>query len=259
MYEAIRYEERGRVAVITLNRPDRLNAITPQMLTELRDAFGRVQQSDAVRAVILTGEGRAFCAGQDLRLVEERPDTDYRGLVESGYNPLVEAITSLEKPVVAVVNGVAAGAGASLALACDLRLASDRASFVQAFVHIGLVPDSGATWFLPRMVGLTKAMELALLGEPVSAEEALRIGLVNRVVPHDELAAHAEQLAERLAALPARAIAYTKRALYQGMHASLRDQLALEAELQQLAGQTEDHREGLRAFLEKRKPVFRGR
>ncbi|MCL6599913.1 MAG: enoyl-CoA hydratase/isomerase family protein [Alicyclobacillus macrosporangiidus] len=259
MYETIRFEERGSVGVIALNRPDRLNAITPQMLEELRDAFGRVQQRDEVRAVILTGEGRAFCAGQDLRLVEEHPNADYRGLVESGYNPLVEAITSLEKPVVAVVNGVAAGAGASLALACDLRLASDRASFVQAFVHIGLVPDSGATWFLPRLVGLTKALELAMLGETVSAEEALRIGLVYRVVPHDELAAQAEQLAERLAALPTRAIGYTKRALYQAMHASLRDQLTLEAELQQLAGQTEDHREGVRAFLEKRKPVFHGR
>ncbi|MCL6517672.1 enoyl-CoA hydratase-related protein [Alicyclobacillus sp.] len=263
MFETIRYEVDGAIAWITLHRPERLNAITPQMLAELRDAFADVRRDDRVRVAVLTGEGRGFCAGQDLRMVDsgagEASTIDYRKTVENGYNPLIEAMTSLEKPVIAMVNGVAAGAGASLALACDLRVASDQASFVQAFVHIGLIPDSGATWFLPRLVGLAKAMELTFLGETVSAEEAWRIGLVNRVVPHEQLREEVGRLAERLATLPTTAIGLTKRALYDGLHASLHDSLQREAILQQLAGQTEDHREGVQAFREKRRPVFRGR
>ncbi|GAB6932740.1 enoyl-CoA hydratase-related protein [Calditerricola satsumensis] len=259
MYETIRVEQREGVAVVTLSRPDKLNAVTPQMHKELLDAFKRIARDDAVRAAVLTGEGRAFCAGQDLETVTQNPDLDYGELLRSGYNPIIEALTSLEKPVVAAVNGVAAGAGVSLALACDLKLASDKASFVQAFVHIGLVPDSGSTWFLPRLVGLTKAMELALLGDKVSAEEAARIGLINRVVPHDALMPEALTLAERLAQMPTRAIALTKRAFYKGLTVPLSEQLAYEAHLQAIAGKTEDHREGVRAFFEKRKPVFRGR
>lgn len=259
MYETIRVEQRDGVAVVALNRPDKLNAVTPQMHKELLDAFKRIARDDAVRAAVLTGEGRAFCAGQDLETVTQNPDLDYGELLRNGYNPIIEALTSLEKPVVAAVNGVAAGAGVSLALACDLKLASDKASFVQAFVHIGLVPDSGSTWFLPRLVGLTKAMELALLGDKVSAEEAARIGLINRVVPHDALMPEAIALAERLAQMPTRAIALTKRAFYKGLTVPLSEQLAYEAHLQAIAGKTEDHREGVRAFFEKRKPVFRGR
>lgn len=259
MYETIRVEQREGVAVVTLNRPDKLNAVTPQMHRELLDAFKRIARDDAVRAAVLTGEGQAFCAGQDLETVTQNPDLDYGELLRNGYNPIIEALTSLEKPVVAAVNGVAAGAGVSLALACDLKLASDKASFVQAFVHIGLVPDSGSTWFLPRLVGLTKAMELALLGDKVSAEEAARIGLINRVVPHDALMPEAIALAERLAQMPTRAIALTKRAFYKGLTVPLSEQLAYEAHLQAIAGKTEDHREGVRAFFEKRKPVFRGR
>ena len=259
MYETIRVEQREGVAVVTLSRPDKLNAVTPQMHRELLDAFKRIARDDAVRAAVLTGEGRAFCAGQDLETVTQNPDLDYGDLLRNGYNPIIEALTSLEKPVVAAVNGVAAGAGVSLALACDLKLASDKASFVQAFVHIGLVPDSGSTWFLPRLVGLTKAMELALLGDKVSAEEAARIGLINRVVPHDALMPEALTLAERLAQMPTRAIALTKRAFYKGLTVPLSEQLAYEAHLQAIAGKTEDHREGVRAFFEKRKPVFRGR
>jgi 2-(1,2-epoxy-1,2-dihydrophenyl)acetyl-CoA isomerase len=258
VYETIRYEQNGAVVVLSLNRPDKLNALTADMLRELRDAFQQAGQDETVRAVVLTGSGRGFCAGQDLAMGGD-PNRDYGDIIRSTYNPLIETMTRLEKPIVCAVNGVAAGAGVSLALACDLRVAADTAWFVQAFVNIGLIPDSGGTWFLPRLVGLTRAMELALLGERVSAEDAARIGLVNRVVPADQLETETMRLAERLAQLPTRAIGLIKRAHYEGLNLSLSDALELEAQLQAEAGRTEDHKEGIRAFLEKRPPQFRGR
>jgi 2-(1,2-epoxy-1,2-dihydrophenyl)acetyl-CoA isomerase len=258
MDETIRYEQRGAVAVLTLNRPDKLNALTADMLRALRGAIERAGADESVRAVVLTGAGRGFCAGQDLAM-GGGPSADYGEIIRATYNPLVKAMTSLEKPIVCAVNGVAAGAGVSLALACDLRIAADTAWFVQAFVNIGLIPDSGGTWFLPRLVGLAKAMELSMLGERVTAEEAHRIGLVNRVVPADQLEAETMRVAERLAQLPTRAIGLIKRAHYEGLNLPLAEALELEARLQAEAGRTEDHREGVQAFLEKRAPQFRGR
>jgi 2-(1,2-epoxy-1,2-dihydrophenyl)acetyl-CoA isomerase len=212
-----------------------------------------------VRAVILTGAGRAFCAGQDLR---ERLEPDAAPLADEirlRYNPLVRAMRALDKPIVGAINGVAAGAGASLAFACDIRIAAEGASFLLAFARVGLIPDTGATWLLPRLVGGAKAAELALAGEPLTARDAARIGLVARVVPADALAAEARSLAVRLAASAPRAVALTKRALEQSWSATFDEQLETEADLQGEAGATADHAEGITAFLERRPPRFTGR
>jgi 2-(1,2-epoxy-1,2-dihydrophenyl)acetyl-CoA isomerase len=246
------------VATLTLNRPDALNALTVPMKGELVAALRRVEREAAVRAVILTGAGRAFCAGQDLR-ERLQPDAAPLGVeVRERYNPIIRAMRALPKPIVGAVNGVAAGAGASLAMACDLRIASDAASFALAFGRVGLVPDSGATWFLPRLVGSSRAAEIALLGDPVTAPDALRLGLVGRVVPADELATEARSIAARLAAGAPKAIALTKRALDASWFEDLDAALEYEAHLQEIAGRTKDHAEGLAAFMEKRSPRFTG-
>ena len=246
------------VATITLNRPDALNALTVPMKQALLAAFRRVERERAVRAVILTGAGRAFCSGQDLRERLE-PEAAPLGVeVRERYNPIVRAMRGLPKPIVAAINGVAAGAGASLAMACDIRIASDEASFALAFGRVGLVPDSGATWFLPRLVGATRAAELALLNDPVSAADAVRLGLIGRVVPAAELAAEARAVAARLAAGAPRAIALTKRALDAAWTHDLDAALEYEAHLQDLAGRTKDHAEGMAAFMAKRPPRFTG-
>jgi 2-(1,2-epoxy-1,2-dihydrophenyl)acetyl-CoA isomerase len=246
------------VAILTLNRPDALNALTVAMKRELVAAFRRVERDATVRAVILTGAGRAFCAGQDLR-ERLQPDAAPLGVeVRERYNPIIHAMRGLPKPIVGAINGVAAGAGASLALACDLRIASEAASFALAFGRVGLVPDSGATWFLPRLVGSARAAEIALLGDPVSAADALRIGLVGHVAPADQLAAEAMAMASRLAAGAPRALALTKRALNAAWDRDLDAALEAEAYLQDIAGRTKDHAEGLAAFMEKRPPHFTG-
>jgi 2-(1,2-epoxy-1,2-dihydrophenyl)acetyl-CoA isomerase len=254
----LRIEVDGAVATVTLDRPDALNALTVPLKEELRAAFDGFGADANVRAVVLTGKGRAFCAGQDLR---ERLQPDALPLadeIRARYNPLVRAMRSLPKPIVAAVNGVAAGAGAALAFACDVRLAAESASFVLAFGRVGLIPDSGATWLLPRLIGGSKAMELALLDEPLSAVEAERFGLVARVVPADELFAEAQALATRLADGAPRAIALTKQALERSWEAGFDDQLETEADLQGRAGATADHAEGIAAFLERRPPRFTG-
>lgn len=246
------------VATITLNRPEALNALTVAMKVELLAAFQELEREPAARAVILTGAGRAFCAGQDLRERLE-PDAAPLGVeVRERYNPIVRAMRALPKPIVGAINGVAAGAGASLALACDLRIASEAASFALAFGRVGLVPDSGATWFLPRLVGTARAAELALLNDPVAAAEALRLGLVSRVTAPEQLFAEARVIAGRLAAGAPRAIALTKRALDAAWDSNLDAALELEAELQDQAGRTNDHAEGIAAFMEKRAPRFTG-
>jgi 2-(1,2-epoxy-1,2-dihydrophenyl)acetyl-CoA isomerase len=246
------------VATITLNRPDALNALTIPMKLELLAALRTVERDRTARAVILTGAGRAFCAGQDLR-ERQAPDAPPLGIeLRERYNPIVRAMRALPKPIVGAINGVAAGAGASLAFACDLRIAAEDASFALAFGRVGLVPDSGATWFLPRLVGAARAAEIALLGDPVPAADALRIGLVSRVVPNDVLATAAHEIGARLAAGAPRALALTKRALTAAWDRSLDDALDYEAQLQDLAGRTADHREGMAAFLEKRAPRFTG-
>jgi 2-(1,2-epoxy-1,2-dihydrophenyl)acetyl-CoA isomerase len=261
-YQTILYEQEGAVLTITLNRPDKLNSATDQLLTELADAFKQAGRDAAVRAVILTGAGRGFCAGQDLSSVQERREAE--GEVQFGehlrhsWNVVIQRMRDLPKPVVCAVNGVAAGAGMSLVLASDLRLASEQASFIQAFINIGLIPDSGSTWTLPRLVGPTRALEMMLTGRKVSAEEALDWGMLNRVVPPDDLMAEARALAEQLAAAPTKAIGYIKRAVDRAADSTLPEALELEADLQTLAGRTADHQEGVAAFLEKRKPVYHG-
>jgi 2-(1,2-epoxy-1,2-dihydrophenyl)acetyl-CoA isomerase len=254
----VRVEVADGIATITLARPQALNALTVPMKLELRAAIEAVSEDPGVRAIVLTGEGRAFCAGQDLK---ERLEPDAAPLGEElreRYNPIVLAMRTSWKPIVGAVNGVAAGAGFSLALACDLRIAADTASFVLAFGRIGLVPDSGATWFLPRLVGAAKAAEIALLDEPIPAAEALRLGLVSTVVPAAELAVEARAMARRLATLAPYAVAATKEALEEGQGTGLRAALDLEAALQDQAGGMHDHAEGIAAFMEKRRPEFTG-
>jgi 2-(1,2-epoxy-1,2-dihydrophenyl)acetyl-CoA isomerase len=255
----VEHDDTAGVATVTLNRPDALNSLTVPMKVALLEAFRAIAARPATRAVILTGAGRAFCAGQDLR-ERLQPDAAPLGVeVRERYNPIVRAMRGIDQPIVAAINGVAAGAGASLAMAADIRIAADTASLALAFGRVGLVPDSGATWFLPRLVGATRAAELALLNEPVTAADALRLGLVGRVVPGDQLAAEARAIAERLAAGAPRAIALTKRALGAAWEIDLEAALEAEAEAQDEAGRTEDHAEGMAAFLEKRPPRFTGK
>jgi 2-(1,2-epoxy-1,2-dihydrophenyl)acetyl-CoA isomerase len=258
MPDGLRVEVDGAVALLTLDRPDALNALTVPLKVALLTALDRIAADRAVRAVVLTGAGRAFCAGQDLA---ERAQPDAAPLdaeLRERYNPIVRALRSMGQPVIAAVNGVAAGAGASLAFACDLRIAAADARFVLAFGRIGLVPDSGATWFLPRLVGSARAAELALVGDPVSADEALRVGLVHRVVPGESLMAEARALADRLAASAPAALAMTKAALERSWSLDLDAALDEEARIQGIAGASADHAEGLAAFREKRPPRFTG-
>ncbi len=254
----VEVDEASGVGMVTLNRPDALNALTVPMKVELLAAFQSLAGEDRVRALVLTGAGRAFCAGQDLRERLE-PDAAPLGVeVRERYNPIILAMRALPKPIVGAINGVAAGAGASLAMACDIRIASEAASFALAFGRVGLVPDSGATWFLPRLVGSTRAAELALLGDPVSAGDSVRLGLVGRVVAAEQLATEASSVAARLAAGAPRAIALTKQALNASWERDLGTALEAEADLQDTAGRTRDHAEGLAAFMEKRPARFTG-
>lgn len=259
MTDGLRVEVEGAVATLTLDRPEALNALTVPVKVALRDALESIAVDRDVRAVILTGAGRAFCAGQDLAERDEPDAAPLEVEVRERYNPIIRALRSMGQPVIAAVNGVAAGAGASLAFACDLRIASEEARFVLAFGRIGLVPDSGATWFLPRLVGPAKAAELALVGDPVDAAEALRLGLVSKVVPGDQLMSETRALAERLAAGAPLALGLTKGALQRSMTIDLDEALEGEAKLQGIAGASADHAEGLAAFREKRPPRFSGR
>jgi 2-(1,2-epoxy-1,2-dihydrophenyl)acetyl-CoA isomerase len=258
MTEGLRVEVDGPIATLTLDRPEALNALTVPVKVALREVLESIAEDRAIRAVILTGAGRAFCAGQDLA-ERERPDAAPLEVeVRERYNPIIRALRSMGQPVIAAVNGVAAGAGASLALACDLRIAAEGARFMLAFGRIGLVPDSGASWFLPRLLGSAKAAELALLNDPVDAADALRLGLVSKVVPAEELMTEARAMAQRLAAGAPLAIALTKQALERSLSIDLDEALDGEAKLQGIAGASADHAEGLAAFREKRPPRFEG-
>jgi enoyl-CoA hydratase/carnithine racemase len=258
--ESVLYDLVDGVATITLDRPDAMNSLTVETKTALREALERARDDAAVRAVVLTGSGRAFCAGQDLRehAANLEAGRGLAGTVENHYNPMVLALTEMPKPVIAAVNGVAAGAGLSLALACDLRIASEKASFTTAFTKIGLAPDSGMSWTLQRVVGRAKAAELLLLAEPVRAAEALELGLVNRVVPAGDLDAAARELAARLAAGPTAAFGAVKTALEHASATDLASALAKEAELQAACAATADHAAATQAFLRKEQPVFKG-
>ena len=246
------------VLTLTLNRPEKLNPLTEGLLDELFAGLVQARDDDGIRAVVLTGAGRGFSAGADLRVSLGNPNRDVRRTLQNHYAPVITLMREIEKPVVAAVNGVAAGAGMSLALAADMRIACESASFIQAFVRIGLVPDAGATFFLPRLIGMAQAMELAMLGETVSSADALRLGMVNRVVPDAELPAAAAELAGRLARGP-RSLGLIKRALHLSMTSDLASQLRHEEDLQGLAIASEDSREGVRAFMEKRPTQFTGR
>jgi 2-(1,2-epoxy-1,2-dihydrophenyl)acetyl-CoA isomerase len=266
-YETLLYEVDQGVATMTLNRPAVLNAISAQMIEELHAVLHTVRDEASVRAVVLTGAGRGFCSGADLKArqrvkpSEAPPDASKAGAerLRRTLNPLILAIRGIEKPFIAAVNGVAAGAGCNLALACDIVLASDEARFGNVFTRIGLIPDCGGHFFLPRLIGFHKAAELMFTGDIISAPEAERLGLINRVVPHAELVKQTRELAERLARGPTRAIGLCKRTLNVGITAELSEVLEAEAEGQGLASQTEDHWEGVQAFLEKRPARFLGK
>jgi 2-(1,2-epoxy-1,2-dihydrophenyl)acetyl-CoA isomerase len=245
------------VLTLTLNRPDVLNAITPPLLDALTESLRAAAAGSTVRAVVITGAGRGFCSGQDLRAAAGDGGMDVGAILRDHYAPAIRAIRSMDQPVIAAVNGVAAGAGFSLALACDLRVAAESATFVQAFVRIGLIPDLASTYFLPRLIGPARAAELTMFGETVDSGRALQLGVVNRVVPDAELAAVAAELASRLAKGP-RSIGLTKRALNAALENDLEAQLALEERLQTEAVATADFVEGLSAFLEKRPATFTG-
>ena len=252
----------GAATWITLDRPDALNALDGPTKEALVAALGEAAEDETVRAVALTGSGRAFCVGQDVRELEqgyrEGRAPDLAAALERHYSPICRLLAGMPKPTVAVVNGVAAGAGVSLALACDLRLASSAARWRLAFAGIGLVPDAGSTWHLPRLVGLSRAMEMALLGDWVDADQALRFGLVNRVWPAEELQGQAEAAVAALAAGPTLALGRAKALLRDHLQVGLAEALAGEAEAQVASGQTKDHLEGVTAFLEKRHPNFQG-
>lgn len=260
--EYILYEQRGAVAWITLHRPDVYNSFNAPMILALQQRLDEAAEDPAIRAVVITGEGKAFCAGQDLAevLEAEKQGTkpDFRRVVDEHYTPVVLKIRAMPKPVIAAVNGVAAGAGANLALACDLVVATESASFIQAFSKIGLVPDTGGTYFLPRLVGHQRALALMLLGDKVPASEAKTMGMIYECYADSEFSAQTEALAMRLAAMPTVGLAFTKQLLHQSAGNSLEEQLNQEGIYQQRAGNTRDYAEGVSAFLEKRPPHFTG-
>lgn len=257
--ETLLYQNNDGVLTITLNRPDSFNAFNEQMTTDLQSALKEAEKDDAVRAIILTGAGRAFSSGQDLKDAPA-PGTR-RSLADSlqrRYNPIIRRLTTMPKPIIGAINGAAAGAGCSVALACDLRLAAEGSYLLQAFVRIGLVPDSGSSWFLARQVGYSRAFEIASLGEKILADQALTLGLVNRVVPAESLIEEATKLAALYAAGPTKAYGYLKKMLYRASHTSLDEALDYEVFMQEAAGRTNDYNEGVAAFVEKRPAVFKG-
>ena len=254
--DPILVETKGAYAIVTLNRPDRLNSFNAEMHRALAAALAKLGEDESCRAVMITGAGRGFCAGQDLEALGKDGVGD---VLEEFYNPLVRRIRAMPKPVVAAVNGVAAGAGANIALACDIVLAGRSAKFIQAFAKIALVPDSGGTWFLPRLVGDVRARALALTGEPVGAEQAAAWGLIWKALDDETLRPEAEKLTAHLATMPTAALALIKRALDSAATNSLDAQLDLERARQREAGALPDFKEGVRAFVEKRPPVFTGR
>lgn len=256
-YTKILYTIADGVATITLNRPDKLNSFDREMALETIDALGKANGDRSVRAVVLTGAGRAFCAGQDLAEAIA-PGTDLEQIISEQYNPIVRKLRDLPKPVICAVNGVAAGAGANIAFACDLTLAAESANFIQSFINIGLIPDSGGTFTLPRLVGRQQAFGQMILAPKVSAKEAETRGMIWKAVADTELMNEVHALALKLALMPTKAIALTKEALNRSELNTIHDQLDVENELQSFAGRSHDYNEGVNAFLEKRKPLYKG-
>lgn len=255
---SILVEIKENVGVIRLNRPNVFNSFNREMALAFHAALDECEENEAVRAIYITGEGKAFCAGQDLQEVTDPNGPELTAIVREHYNPIIERIRGIEKPVVGAVNGVAAGAGANIALACDICVAVETASFIQAFSKIGLVPDSGGTFFLPRLIGFQKATALMMLGDKVEAEEAEKLGMIYTYFSVDEFEQASFDLAVKLAKMPTKGLGLTKRALNLSMISDLTTQLKTEEELQTVAGNTYDYKEGVAAFLEKRKPTFKG-
>lgn len=257
-YKFLDYVADGKVTRLTLNRPEVYNALNDGLTYELQDALKRIQEDVECRVVVMTGAGNAFSSGQDLKGIS--PDTafSFKAAIERRYNPIIRLMRSLPKPIICRLNGIAAGAGCSLALACDLVVAAEGAALAQAFVNIGLVPDSGSAFFLPRLTGLTRAFELATTGRKVSATEALALGLVNKVVPADKLDDAVGEYVRYYVSAPTKAVGLIKQMLYKSGTSTLEEMLTYEAYCQEIAGQTADHAEGVKAFLEKRKAAFRG-
>lgn len=255
---SILYTQEGGIATITLNRPSVFNSFNQEMIKALQHHLDVAAQDVSVRAVVLTGTGKAFCAGQDLGEVLEEKEIDFSKIVQENYNPLVLKIRNMDKPVVAAVNGVAAGAGANLALACDIVVAKESTNFIQAFSKIGLIPDCGGTYFLPRLIGLQKATALMMLADKVSAAQAKEIGMIYEFFADDIFDAEVAKIADKLANLPTKGLAYTKKLLNQTFNNSIEEQLIQEGLFQAKSGNTSDYQEGVDAFIEKRNPVFKG-
>lgn len=252
-------EIKNGVATITLNRPEVFNSFNREMALLLQDTLDVCEKNDEVRAIVLTGNGKAFCAGQDLKEVTSAElNPGFKKILEEHYNPIITRIRSIKKPIIGAINGVAAGAGANIALACDIVVAHEKVSFIQAFSLIGLVPDSGGTFFLPRLIGFQKALALAMLGDKVSAEEAEKIGMIYKILPLESFESEVNDLAIKLANMPTKALGMIKELFNKSMTNDLEAQLALESKLQIEAAQTEDYAEGVTAFVEKRKPEFKG-
>jgi len=254
----INFKIENGVGIITLNRPDKFNSFVRQMAFDLQARLDECEKNAAVRAIYITGEGKAFCAGQDLAEAIDPNQTALTKIVEEHYNPIIERLRNIEKPIVCGVNGVAAGAGANIALACDITLAAKSSSFIQAFSKIGLIPDSGGTYYLPRLIGMQKSAALMFLGDKVMAEDAEKMGMIYKAVADENLQEEAMKAALQLAKMPTKGIGLTKRLLNQSYNNTLTEQLALENELQNIAGSTYDYSEGVNAFLEKRSPNFKG-
>jgi 2-(1,2-epoxy-1,2-dihydrophenyl)acetyl-CoA isomerase len=259
--QSILVSEHANWVEITLNRPDRLNSFNDEMHADLRAAMTAASENSAIRAVLLTGAGRGFCAGQDLDGRDPRKmkgDPDLGNTLRTLYNPLIELIRGMDKPVVCAVNGVAAGAGANIAIACDIVIASNKAKFIQSFSNVGLVPDAGGTWSLTKLIGPARAKGLAMTGQPITAQQAVDWGLIWQVAPAEKLMDDARALVEKLASAPTFGLAMTKRAIHAADINSFTEQLALEAEFQAKCGCSPDYKEGVTAFLEKRTPSFKG-
>lgn len=257
---SIKLKIENNIAYITLNRPDVFNSFNREMALLLINTFENCRTNDEVRAIVLTGNGKAFCAGQDLKEVtspEQNPG--FKKILEEHYNPIIKQIRTIEKPVIAAVNGVAAGAGANIALACDIVIANEDASFIQAFSKIGLIPDSAGTFFLPRLIGFQKASALAMLGDKVTAQEAERLGMIYKYVSADKFEETIQKLAYKLAKMPTKALGMIKSAFNQSLTNNLNEQLDLESKYQIACAQNEDYAEGVAAFIEKRKPNFKGK
>ncbi|SDI16224.1 enoyl-CoA hydratase/isomerase family protein [Alteribacillus bidgolensis] len=255
-YQTIKAEQEKGISTIVLNRPSAYNAFTPEMNKEMIDALRKASKDDETRCIVITGEGKAFCSGEDLAGVDE--DTNHADFLRNRYHPMMKAMKQTTKPIVAAVNGTAAGAGMSLALAADFRLVQPETKFISAFINIGLVPDSGFMYNLPRLIGYAKAIETAVLGKPITGDEAYQLGLATEVIEREEWKEKVNQFADALADMPTKSITLIKRCMMDGMHQSYEEALEKEAQAQRIAGLSCDHKEGLQAFKEKRKPIFIG-